>query len=53
MNIQGDGLLWSKDLPGGKQVISYELWLRDNKLPTSLDLLERYEAEMKAVAVGK
>jgi len=50
VSIQGDGLLWSKKLPGKKQIISYELWLRDNKHPAGLDLLDRYIAEMQAIA---
>lgn len=50
VSVEGDGLLWTKDLPGGKQVISYETWLRLSKLPPSLEFLERYETEMKAIA---
>jgi hypothetical protein len=50
VNIAGDGLLWNKDLPGGKKTISFENWLRNNKLPTGLDLLDRYETEMKEVS---
>jgi WD40 repeat protein len=50
VNIAGDGLLWNKDLPGGKKTISFENWLRNNKLPTGLDLLDRYETEMKEIS---
>ena len=49
VNIQGDGLLWNKSLPGGKQVISYEEWMRENKLPASLEWLSKYESEMRAI----
>ncbi len=50
VNIQGDGLIWTKPLPGGKKIISYEGWLRQNKHPASLDLLETYEREMQSIA---
>ncbi len=49
VNIQGDGLLWTKELPGGRKVISYETWLRINHHPASLDLLDRYQAEMRLI----
>lgn len=50
VSFEGNGLLWTKELPGGKQVVSYDAWLRQNKLPPSLEFLERYEAEMKTIA---
>jgi hypothetical protein len=50
VSFAGDGLLWTKELPGDKQVVSYETWLRLSKLPPSLEFLERYETEMKAIA---
>ncbi len=53
VNIQGDGLLWTKPLPGGTQVISYETWLRLHHHPASLDLLDEYHAEMKSIATEK
>lgn len=49
LNFQGDGLLWNKPLPSGKQVVAYETWLRLNKLPPGLEWLDRYEAEMRAL----
>ena len=49
VNFGGDGLLWTKPLPGGKEVVSFERWLRLNKLPPDLGLLDRYEAEMRAI----
>ncbi len=49
VNFQGDGLVWKKELPSGKQTVSYETWLRQNKLPAGLELLDRYEAEMRAI----
>lgn len=49
VNFGGDGLLWTKPLPGAKEVVSFERWLRLNKLPPDLSLLDRYEAEMRAV----
>jgi hypothetical protein len=50
VNFQGDGLLWTKELPTGRQVVAYETWLRLNKLPPGLEWLDRYEAEMRAIA---
>ncbi len=47
VNIQGDGLLWTKPLPGGIQKVSYAAWLRFHKLPATLELLDRYQSEMK------
>jgi len=49
VNFQGDGLLWTKELPTGRQVVSYETWLRLNKQPPGLHLLDRYEAEMRSI----
>ena len=53
VNFQGDGLAWKKPLPTGKQVVSYETWLRQNKLPAGLEMLERYDTEMRAIAEPK
>jgi hypothetical protein len=50
VSFEGDGLLWTKELPGGKQVVSYETWLRLNKLPPSLEFLDRYATEMRSIA---
>ncbi len=47
VGLEGDGLLWNKELPTAKQTISYETWLRRNKLPASLEFLDRYETEMR------
>ena len=52
VSIQGDGLLWTKELPGGRKVISYETWLRINHHPASLDLLDEYQAEMRSIVEG-
>lgn len=49
LSFGGDGLLWTKALPVGKELISFERWLRINKLPAGLETLDRYEAEMKAI----
>jgi WD40 repeat protein len=49
VGFEGDGLLWTKELPVAKQTISYETWLRRSKLPAGLEHLDRYEAEMKAI----
>jgi hypothetical protein len=51
ISISGDGLLWTKELPGGKKLESYETWLRKNNLPPGLEHLERFEGEMKALEV--
>jgi hypothetical protein len=48
-SVQGDGLLWTKPLPGLKAVISYETWLRNNQTIASLEFLKQYEAEMRSV----
>ncbi len=50
VNIQGDGLVWTKPLLGGKQIISYETWLRQNNHPASLNLLDAYKSEMESIA---
>jgi hypothetical protein len=47
VSFEGDGLLWNKELPLAAQTISYETWLRRNRLPASLDFLDRYETEMR------
>lgn len=51
-SVRGDGLLWNKELPNGRKVISYETWLRINHHPASLDLLDQYQAEMRLIAEG-
>jgi WD40 repeat protein len=48
-SLSGDGLLWNKPLPVAKQAIAYETWLRIHQYPTSLELLDQYIAEMKAI----
>ena len=48
-SLSGDGLLWTKPLPVAKQVVAYETWLRVNRYPASLDLLDKYITEMKAL----
>jgi WD40 repeat protein len=50
VNIQGDGLLWNKDLAGGKPIVSFETWMRTNGVTADLELLDRYVAEMKALS---
>lgn len=50
INIQGDGLIWTKPLPGGKKVVSYETWLRENNHPAGLNMLEAYKTEMQSLA---
>jgi hypothetical protein len=47
--LSGDGLLWNKPLPVAKEVIAYETWLRIHHHPASLELLDKYIAEMKAL----
>lgn len=49
-SISGDGLIWTKPLPVAKQVIPYETWLRINRHPATLDLLDKYTSEMKEIA---
>ena len=49
-SITGAGLLWTKPLPVAKQVIAYESWLRINRYPATLDLLDKYTNEMKELA---
>jgi len=50
VSIRGDALLWTKELPGGRKVISYETWLRINHYPAGLDLLHQYQTEMRSIA---
>jgi len=52
VSIRGDGLLWTKELPGGKKQISYETWLRINHHPAGLELLDQYQTEMRLIAEG-
>src|SRR5262249_11954226 len=52
VNFQGNGLAWNKELPTGRQIVSYATWLRQQKLPASLDGLERYEAGMRSRTPG-
>jgi hypothetical protein len=49
VNFQGDGLLWTKELPIGRQLVSFETWLRRNKHPAGLERLDEYEAAMRAI----
>ena len=49
LSFEGDGLVWNKELPTGKKIVSYETWLRLNKQPAGLELLDRYETEMRAI----
>jgi WD40 repeat protein len=49
LSFSGDGLLWIKPLPGAKELVSYERWLRVHKLPPGLDSLGQYETEMKGL----
>ncbi len=49
VSFEGDGLLWSKPLPSDQQVISYETWLRRNRHPATLELLEEYIAAMQKI----
>jgi WD40 repeat protein len=48
VNFQGNGLVWNKELPTGRPVVSYASWLRQQKLPASLDWIERYETDMRS-----
>ena len=49
VSFRGDGLRWSKELPGGKQIVSYETWLWMHQQPAGLELLDRFAAEMRAI----
>lgn len=49
VQFEGDGLLWTKQPTGPSKVVSYENWLRANKLPPSLEMLDQYENEMKGI----
>ena len=49
VSIRGDALLWTKELPGGRRVISYETWMRINHHPAGLDLLDQYRTEMRSI----
>ncbi len=52
ISIEGDGLLWNKPLAIVPKLISYEAWLRNNRHPATLDLLEIYEKEMRPLVAG-
>lgn len=49
VNIQGDGLLWTKALPIPPRVISYATWLRRNRRVASLKHLDEYADEMNKI----
>ncbi len=49
IQIEGNGIAWDKPLPVAPVRISYEAWLRRNRYPTSLDLIEQYITEMKKI----
>ncbi len=49
VNVQGDGLLWTKPLPNGRKVVPYETWLRLNHHPATLNLLAQFQAEMRSI----
>ena len=51
VSIQGDALLWTKELPGGRKMISYETWLRSNQHRAGLDLLDQYQTEMRSIVL--
>ncbi|MBA4106595.1 MAG: hypothetical protein C0485_12630 [Pirellula sp.] len=51
VSFSGDDLLWTKELPGGKQVIPFETWLRLHKRPPGLESLDEFEAEMRTLTV--
>jgi WD40 repeat protein len=53
VNIQGDGLRWTKPLPVAEQPVSYETWLRRGGHPASLDLLDEYTRAMQALSPGR
>ncbi len=53
VNIQGDGLLWNKELPGGRTITSYETWLRERHLPASLEHLDAFAADMAKIESGQ
>jgi hypothetical protein len=52
VNFQGNGLAWKKKLPTGRPIVSYATWLRQQKLPASLDGLERYAADLRSRRPG-
>lgn len=50
VGVDGDALLWTKALPGPKEPVSYETWLRLKKRPPGLEGLEEFEKEMRQLA---
>ncbi len=46
INVQGDGLLWTKQPAGGAKITSYETWLKTHHHPATLDLLDQFLDEM-------
>lgn len=50
LGVDGDALLWTKDLPGPKEPVSYETWLRLNKRPPGLEGLEEFAKEMRSLS---
>lgn len=42
VNIQGDGLAWTKELPGATRSLPYEQWLMDHRKPLNLKELNAF-----------
>lgn len=49
VSFDGDELGWEKTLPNDGQVISYATWMRRKNLAPSLDYLDAYAEEMRAL----
>ena len=47
--VSGDGFLWTKPLPTAPVRVSYATWLRRDRKPATLDLLDRFAEEMHKI----
>jgi T5SS/PEP-CTERM-associated repeat protein len=47
--VGGDGFLWTKPLPTAPVRVSYATWLRRDRKPATLDLLDRFTEEMHKI----
>jgi hypothetical protein len=53
VQVGGDELLWNKPPPAPPSRVSYGTWLRRHRYDATLDRLDEFVKEMKAIPVGR
>jgi hypothetical protein len=48
LSLQGQGLLWNKAI-ASKSLVSYAAWLRNNRIPATLQRLDDFQEEMESL----